>query len=627
MAIYSLEVKIISRGKGQSAVASAAYRSGEKLYDERTRQTKFYRREVQPETMILAPEHAPLWVYDRQRLWNEVENAEKRKDSQLAREIRIALPIELSAKQQEELVKSYCQDQFVNQGMIADIAIHRDDKNNPHAHIMLTTREITEEGFTTKNREWNKKEQLEIWREEWANYANRELEKAGVNEKIDHRSYEKQGLEILPTKHLGHVAHEMEKKGIRTEIGDYNRQVKEYNQIVVDLQKYREEKQQLQKQVETKKYLTTKELTDIKKATKVVRGYVTLENIEKRRGELDRWEKSIEKNTSFMNWKAEKFKETERHLNRQKAIEDNISKYEREIQSINWLNPLKYKQNKATKERAENAITYLRREHKSLDRKLSYHREKLGFSSREDFYKAYDKFENEYFDRTKKNATSMQIIREEREILTNAEKALKQGEIRKITAPYPELKQISNHMDYETAIRLQKINETRGRVVPISELKAELSRRKEIIRLGNETISQLDKTKSAINKIESLHNRLEFIEIKLQSNLHNLKRLLKSGREEHAKLLKEKESIQTALEKIGMSNKKDFQAFKEQYRESEKNRPVIQKGIEIATKDKDGISIDQLKGVIEGIHKAERMQELEKKRQKYRQNERELELS
>ena len=120
---------------------------------------------------------------------------------------------------------------------------------------------------------------------------------------------------------------------------------------------------------------------------------------------------------------------------------------------------------------------------------------------------------------------------------------------------------------------------------------------------------------------------MEFIEIKLQSNLHNLKRLLKSGREEHDKLLKEKESIQTALEKIGMSNKKDFQAFKEQYRESEKNRPVIQKGIEIATKDKDGISIDQLKGVIEGIHKAERMQELEKKRQKYRQNERELELS
>ncbi|PGT85063.1 MULTISPECIES: MobQ family relaxase [Bacillaceae] len=172
--------QVISRGKGQSAVASASYRSGERLTDERTGEMKFYRREVQPDTMILAPQNSPEWVRDRERLWNEVEQSEKRKDARLAREINIALPRELSNDQQKELIKNYVQEQFVNKGMIADIAIHRDDKENPHAHVMLTTREISADGFGPKNRDWNKKEMLEQWREEWANHANKALEKEGI---------------------------------------------------------------------------------------------------------------------------------------------------------------------------------------------------------------------------------------------------------------------------------------------------------------------------------------------------------------------------------------------------------------------------------------------------------------
>ena len=154
MAIYHLSMQIISRSKGQSAVASASYRSGEKLVDERTSETKFYVRDVQPETMILAPSNSPDWVQDRNSLWNEVEKIEKRKDSQLAREMNIALPKELSNEQQKELISNFVQSEFVDKGMIADVAIHRDDKENPHAHVMLTMRTIDENGFGKKNRDW-----------------------------------------------------------------------------------------------------------------------------------------------------------------------------------------------------------------------------------------------------------------------------------------------------------------------------------------------------------------------------------------------------------------------------------------------------------------------------------------
>lgn len=246
MAIYHFSAQVISRGKGQSAVAAAAYRSGDKLQDERTGEEKFYRREVTPDSMILAPSNSPEWMKERERLWNAVEKAENRKNSQLAREINIALPVELSNGQQKELIRDFVQKEFVDKGMIADICIHRDDSNNPHAHVMLTTREIMGDGFGKKNRDWNNKELLNQWREEWSNHANKSLEREGVQERISHLSHEARGLEQLPTVHLGLEANEMEKRGIETLRGDINRDRQEYNGLVVDLQKYREEKQAIE---------------------------------------------------------------------------------------------------------------------------------------------------------------------------------------------------------------------------------------------------------------------------------------------------------------------------------------------------------------------------------------------
>jgi len=202
MAIYHLRASVISRSSGRSATAAAAYRSGTEIEDRRIGRSFDYgsKRGVE-HTEILAPDHAPDWVQDRSELWNRVEESETRKNSQVAREVRVALPDELSHEERVELVRGFCQSAFVERGMVADIAIHapgkEGDDRNHHAHIMLTTREIAAEGFTTKNRDWNGKDVLEGWRLSWAEVSNEALERADIEERIDHRTLEAQREEAL----------------------------------------------------------------------------------------------------------------------------------------------------------------------------------------------------------------------------------------------------------------------------------------------------------------------------------------------------------------------------------------------------------------------------------------------
>lgn len=210
MAIYHLRATMISRSAGRSATAAAAYRVGERIEDHRTGLVFDYRARGGVEHVeILAPAHAPEWAQDRAALWNAVEAAETRKNSQVAREIRVALPAELDHAQRVELVRDFCQRQFVDRGMVADIALHapgrEGDDRNHHAHILLTTREIAAEGFTTKNRDWNAVEALEGWREAWAQDANLALELAGHSGRVDHRTLEAQRIEALE---LARVAQE-----------------------------------------------------------------------------------------------------------------------------------------------------------------------------------------------------------------------------------------------------------------------------------------------------------------------------------------------------------------------------------------------------------------------------------
>ena len=199
---------MISRSQGRSATAAAAYRVAERIEDRRTGLTFDYAaRGGVDHTEILAPDHAPDWVRDRSELWNRVEESETRKNSQVAREVRVALPDELTHAQRVALVRDYAQAQFVDRGMVADIALHapgrEGDERNHHAHILLTTREIDAEGsvpgggFTTKNRDWNKVEVLEGWREAWARDSNAALERAGLEDRVDHRTLVAQRDEAL----------------------------------------------------------------------------------------------------------------------------------------------------------------------------------------------------------------------------------------------------------------------------------------------------------------------------------------------------------------------------------------------------------------------------------------------
>lgn len=202
MAIYHLRALMISRSAGRSATGAAAYRSGEHIHDQRTGLDFDYRARSGVEHVeILAPAHAPEWVHDRSELWNRVEAAETRKNSQVAREIRVALPAELDHGERVALVRDFCQRSFVDRGMVADIALHAPgltgDERNHHAHIMLTTREIDADGLTTKNRDWNAVAVLENWREAWAQDSNLALERSGLEVRIDHRTLVAQRDEAL----------------------------------------------------------------------------------------------------------------------------------------------------------------------------------------------------------------------------------------------------------------------------------------------------------------------------------------------------------------------------------------------------------------------------------------------
>ena len=264
IAIYHWNIGIVSRGKGKSAVAAAAYRSGEKLTNEWDGMTHDYTRKGGVvHTEIMLPPHAPPSFADRSTLWNSVELYEKAGNAQLAREIDAALPIELSREEQIRLVREYCSSQFVSRGMCVDFVIHDTNSGNPHCHIMLTMRPLDEHGaWAAKSKKeydldengerirlpsgrykthkvdltgWNDKDNTLLWRKAWADFTNDFLERNGSPERIDHRSNAERGIDEIPTVHMGVAACQMEKKGIATEKGELNRNIQKTNRLIREI--------------------------------------------------------------------------------------------------------------------------------------------------------------------------------------------------------------------------------------------------------------------------------------------------------------------------------------------------------------------------------------------------------
>ena len=208
MAIYHFSAKVIGRASGSSALASAAYRSASRLYDERLgRSHDFSNKPGVVHSEVMLPDGAPERLGDRSTLWNEVEAGEVRRDAQLAREIEFAIPREMAQADGIALAREFVGTEFVARGMIADLNVHwdvgADGEPKPHAHVMLTMRSVDEDGFGAKVRDWNRTDRLEHWRGAWATHANTRMAELGIEARIDHRSFEAQGIDLEPQHKIG----------------------------------------------------------------------------------------------------------------------------------------------------------------------------------------------------------------------------------------------------------------------------------------------------------------------------------------------------------------------------------------------------------------------------------------
>lgn len=492
MAIYHCQVQIISRGKGKSSIAAAAYRSGEKLVDKKTGIIHDYTRKQDVEfNEIIAPSYAPNWVNDRNILWNEVEKIEKNKNSQLAREINIALPTELSKKQQKQLIREYVKDNFVNKGMIADIAIHDKNGGNPHAHIMLTVRKFNEDGtwgskarkeyILDKNGEkikknndfksrkiettdWNRKETMLKWKENWATHANKALEKVGCEERIDHRSYKEQGINQIATIHLGKNCSEMQKKGIENPRTEINNQIKELNQKkVIALQDYRELKIKLGKEQENEKVIAKKysNLTQQQKAviqeSEEIMG-VSQQTYQNSRKTLKIFDIARKDYSSKL---FESKSEIRKNKNKLYTIDTSLSKLKMASDELKVLskNFLGWYKDKSTAEILKSNI-------EKYNNTLSEN----GYKSNADINSIENKIDEiqTVIDKYKHN---IEIIDLSSNLITAGVKALEEKELKDFREEYKKQFPQANYLNFYDMKAIKAVDELVGRPVLVSEIK------------------------------------------------------------------------------------------------------------------------------------------------------------
>ena len=314
MAIFHMSFSNISAGKWRSAIASAAYRSGEKLFDDKEGQHYFYARSVMPDSFILTPKNAPAWASDREKLWNEVERKDRRANSRYAKEFNVALPVELSADEQKELLIKYVQENFVDKGMVADVAIHRDHADNPHAHVMLTNRPFNPDGtwgikskkqyildengnktYTGTSKypksrkilmvDWDKKEKIIEWRHNWAASVNQVLEQKNIPDRISEKSFIEQGIDDTPTQHEGINSKRHERKA-------FNQQVKSYRKSKAGYKNMQEKVVNRGHLDSLSKHFSFNEKKVVKELSHELKTYISLESLDDKRRMLFNWKNS-----------------------------------------------------------------------------------------------------------------------------------------------------------------------------------------------------------------------------------------------------------------------------------------------------------------------------------------------
>ncbi|KPH22395.1 nickase [Limosilactobacillus fermentum] len=314
MAIFHMSFSNISAGKGRSAIASAAYRSGKKLFDQKEGRSYFYARSVMPESFILTPKNAPAWASDREQLWNEVERKDSRANSRYAKEFNVALPVELSESEQKELLTKYVQENFVDEGMVADVAIHRDHPDNPHAHVMLTNRPFNPDGtwglkskrenildengnktYTGNSRfprsrkvwlvDWDKKEKINQWRHNWAVSVNQVLEQKNIPDRISEKSFIEQGIDDTPMQHEGINSKRYERK-------EFNQQVKGYRKAKASYKNNQEKVINRGHLDSLSKHFSFNEKRVVNELSHELKTYISLESLDDKRRMLFNWKNS-----------------------------------------------------------------------------------------------------------------------------------------------------------------------------------------------------------------------------------------------------------------------------------------------------------------------------------------------
>ena len=297
----------------RSAVASASYRSGDKLFSDKEGKTYSYARDVKPEAFILTPKNAPDWAKDRQKLWNEVEKEDRKANSRYAKEFNVALPVELSESEQKELLTKYVQENFVDQGMVADVAIHRDHPDNPHAHVMLTNRPFNPDGtwgiksrkeyildekgnktYTksgyARNRkiwltDWDKKEKITEWRHNWATAVNQVLEAKNLPDRISEKSYEEQGIDKVSTQHEG-INSQKEKRQ------EFNQNVKQQRQAKAEAKNANEKIHNERRMQTLQRHYSFDEKRLVAQLSNRLKTFVSLENLDEKQRMLFNWKNS-----------------------------------------------------------------------------------------------------------------------------------------------------------------------------------------------------------------------------------------------------------------------------------------------------------------------------------------------
>ncbi|WP_349548973.1 MobQ family relaxase [Leuconostoc mesenteroides] len=315
MAIFHMNFSNISAGNGRSAIASASYRSGEKLHSDMEGKNYFYARDVMPETYILAPDNAPDWVNNREILWNEVEKKDRRSNARYAKEFNVALPVELNEIEQKELLLKYVQNTFVNEGMVADVAIHRDHPDNPHAHVMLTNRPFNEDGtwgikskkeyildeygnktYTGTSKypkskkiwlvDWDKKGKVEQWRKDWAKSVNRVFEQKNMPDRISEKTLDEQGIDGVATQHVGVNGQRPERE--------------KFNQLALENRKHKAQLKNVDEKIHNERrmqtlqnHLSFSEKRSVSQLSKELQTFVSLENLDDKKRMLFNWKNSL----------------------------------------------------------------------------------------------------------------------------------------------------------------------------------------------------------------------------------------------------------------------------------------------------------------------------------------------